>query len=535
MTAATAATAPPGPFDAIVIGSGISGLATAAALSFTGSRVLVLESHFQAGGFTHTFKRKNFEWDVGIHYLGTIHERADWYLQLTALTGGRIGFEPFGPVTDRISFPGLEVEMPRTYEEYAETLAGHFPKERDGIRGYLAEIARTRAGLRGYFTTSLLPRPLSRLARRTVVRGNHRAALTTTDGMMARFIRDEHLRDVLDAQWGNIGMPRRECSFLVHAAMLGYFLENGGFYPRGGSSVFARELGRTIEAAGGAIRLRAEVDRILVRRGRAAGVRLTDGEELLAPVVVSSVGLRNTYDRLLRDEAAAEGERLQVGRLGLAYEYMNLFFGLDVSPRTFGLGRENRWIYRDWDSGRDVFWNFADDEQAVGPKIIFLNSSSLRDPEFREGRDGYSLQVVFIGAQGAFDRWVHTKWKQRGDEYAAFKDLAGSRLLAALDRHFPGLAGHVVHTEVSSALSYSTFTSHAGGVPYGIAPVPERYASLSLRPQSPIKGLFLCGQDLVLPGVSAAFGSGMMCASLIRRRNVGRTLRLEGRRILGQR
>jgi all-trans-retinol 13,14-reductase len=531
----TAATAPSGPFDAIVIGSGISGLATAAALAFTGGRVLVLEGHFQPGGFTHTFKRENFEWDVGIHYLGNIHERADWYLQLMTLTGGRIGFESLGPVTDRISFPGLEIDMPPTYEEYEQNLADLFPGERDGVHRYFSEIARVRAGLRGYFAASLLPRALTRLARRTVVRGNHRAATTTTDRVMGRFIREEHLRDVLDAQWGNIGMPRRECSFLVHAAMLGFFLEGGGYYPRGGSSVFARELGRTIEEAGGAIRLRADVDRVLVRGGRAVGVRLMDGEELTAPVVVSSIGLKNTYDRLLRDEAAVDAERAEIRGLDLAYEYMNLFFGLDVSPRAFGIGRENHWIYREWDTGKDVFWNFADDEQALGPKIVFLNSSSLRDPEFREGRDGYSLQVVFIGTQGAFDRWGHTKWKERGDEYAAFKQLAGSRLIAALDRRFPGLAGHVAHAEVSSALSYRTFTSHAGGVPYGIAPVPRRYTSLSLRPHTPIKGLFLCGQDIVLPGVSAAFGSGMLCASLIRRRNISRLLRLKGREILGLR
>ncbi|MFO8074441.1 MAG: FAD-dependent oxidoreductase, partial [Polyangia bacterium] len=60
----------PGPWDTIVIGSGISGLCVAAELSRKGRRVLVLEQHFQPGGFTHVFGRGEFEWDVGIHYLG---------------------------------------------------------------------------------------------------------------------------------------------------------------------------------------------------------------------------------------------------------------------------------------------------------------------------------------------------------------------------------------------------------------------------------------------------------------------------------
>ena len=43
----------------------------AATLSkLAGQRVLVLERHYTAGGFTHTFRRPGYEWDVGVHYIG---------------------------------------------------------------------------------------------------------------------------------------------------------------------------------------------------------------------------------------------------------------------------------------------------------------------------------------------------------------------------------------------------------------------------------------------------------------------------------
>ena len=51
-------------FDAIIIGSGMGGLTTAALLALNGKRVLVLEKHFKIGGWTHTFRRDSFEWDV---------------------------------------------------------------------------------------------------------------------------------------------------------------------------------------------------------------------------------------------------------------------------------------------------------------------------------------------------------------------------------------------------------------------------------------------------------------------------------------
>jgi all-trans-retinol 13,14-reductase len=58
-------------WDAIVIGSGIGGLTAAVLLgAHAGKRVLVLERHYEAGGFTHTFHRPGYEWDVGLHYIG---------------------------------------------------------------------------------------------------------------------------------------------------------------------------------------------------------------------------------------------------------------------------------------------------------------------------------------------------------------------------------------------------------------------------------------------------------------------------------
>ena len=56
-------------YDTIIIGSGMGSLTSAAILAKEGQKVLVLERHYIAGGFTHVFKRKGFEWDVGIHYI----------------------------------------------------------------------------------------------------------------------------------------------------------------------------------------------------------------------------------------------------------------------------------------------------------------------------------------------------------------------------------------------------------------------------------------------------------------------------------
>ena len=64
-------------YDVIFIGSGMGTLTAASLLSqFANKKVLILEKHFQPGGFTHEFQRKQgkFHWDVGIHYIGDMQE-----------------------------------------------------------------------------------------------------------------------------------------------------------------------------------------------------------------------------------------------------------------------------------------------------------------------------------------------------------------------------------------------------------------------------------------------------------------------------
>ena len=90
-------------YDVIVIGSGIGGLANAALLSKLGRKVCVLEQHYTAGGFTHSYERNGYEWDVGVHYIGEM-QRAKSPLRriFDVITEGQLKWAPMDPVYDRI-------------------------------------------------------------------------------------------------------------------------------------------------------------------------------------------------------------------------------------------------------------------------------------------------------------------------------------------------------------------------------------------------------------------------------------------------
>lgn len=534
--------AKPGPWDTVIIGSGMGSMALATALAKTGDRVLILEQHYEAGGFTHTFRRKSkYEWDVGVHYMGDVQPRSNWYAPLIGMVG-ELSFSNWSDPVDILRFPDTEIHMPGTYAEYTEQLTELFPSERAGIEGYFEAIRDSRKQLSKFFTLSLLPNGLNRVLRSTLFKKATDYALSTTNDIMARHLKDERLKDILDAQWGNIGMPRDRCSFMSHAAMIGLFLESGGYYPNGGGSVFARKFGEELIKHDSWIRTKARVREVIIRNGKAEGVILEDGEEILAKRVVSNIGAQETYNTFLRDQPNCAPNREAVNKIPHCYEYLNLFFGLDVSPAEVGIGPENYWIHNQWTSESginegtyDPFWRMDPNSPTQRtPPIQFINFSTIRDEHFGQwGHTGHSGQLISMATQAYFDKWLGSNWKKRTPEYNEVKEEIIGYMLEGMEKNFPGINKHITVTELATPLTYIHYSEHHRGVPYGLAPIPDRFQPGPLKPQTPVKNFFLVGQDLIMPGVSAAFASGLLTASWIRRKHMGKHFGNIGRQILG--
>jgi len=120
-------------FDAIIIGSGISGLNVGALLALNGNRVLILEKHFKIGGFTHTFPRDNYEWDVGIHYVGEVHKPWSMIQKLFDLVSdNELKWSQMDENYDRMIFPDRHYDFTSPKEQFIDSMIFNFPKEEFG-------------------------------------------------------------------------------------------------------------------------------------------------------------------------------------------------------------------------------------------------------------------------------------------------------------------------------------------------------------------------------------------------------------------
>lgn len=518
-------------WDAIVIGSGIGGLSVAATLAkLANKRVLVLERHYTAGGFTHTFRRPGYEWDVGIHYIGEVsHSRGMARRMFDFLTDGELEWADMGDVYDRIILGDRAYDFVKGRESFRAQLHGYFPGEEQAIDRYLDKVLTTVKKAQLFFAEKAMPPVLSRLVGGMMRRPVLKEATRTTRDVLEEITQNQELIGVLTGQFGDYGLVPAKSSFFIHAMVVAHYLR-GAAYPVGGSSRIAETILPAIERAGGEVVTNAEVHRVLIRDGKAIGVELFDGRAIRAPIVISDAGFINTFERLVPSDVAKEtGYASKAREIGASIGHVSLYVGLRGTTEELGLKKTNLWIYQDHQHEKN-FARFERDLRAPFP-VVYLSFPSAKDPDFDRRFPGHStIEAITLGRYEQFARWEDTSWKKRGPDYDELKDDLAERLLDTLYTHAPATRGKVEIAELSTPLSTRNFAAHPEGAIYGLAHSPERYRQRWLRPRTPIEGLYLTGADIVSAGLMGALMGGFICASAVLKGNaLGRVLEHEGR------
>lgn len=507
----------PTQWDAIVIGSGMGGLAAAAALSrHAHKRVLVLERHYTAGGYTHSFNRPGYCWDVGLHYVGDVlRPGSEVRAAFDYVTGGQLEWAAMPDVYDRFLIGGAVYEYPAGLERLRERLKRDFPSEEQAIDRYLAAVVAAQRSSGLYFAEKAIPRPIARLAGGWMRAPFLRWASRTTLEVLSELTRNRDLIGLLTAQWPDYGLPPSQSSFGIHAIVTSHYFD-GGAYPVGGASRIAEAAAAVIEKEGGQVAVCAEVEEILVEKGRAAGVRMSNGQEFRAPVVISNAGARNTFERLA---PMPEKARAELRQIPPSCSHLSLYVGLRHTARAVGVDGSQLWVYPSPDHDANLA-QFTRDPSARLP-AVFISSPSAKDPAHQQSHpDRTTLEVLTVAPYDWFARWEGTQWKRRGADYEAFKQELAGRMVAELERAVPGVAGKIDHAELSTPLTVRHFMNYGRGESYGLAATPARFRLRSLTPWTPIAGLYLSGQDVTSLGVAGALFGGLVAASAVVGRNL---------------
>jgi phytoene dehydrogenase-like protein len=516
----------------------MGGLVCAAYLATNGIRPLVLEQYDTIGGSTHVFRRRRrWEFDVGVHYLGDCGPGGNIPTVLHGLgLAGRIRFRPmdrdgFSTVHVREGSGTVSFRVPAGWDRYLERLIETFPDQERGIRRCVGILRRVAAQVEPFDAP---------VGVRALARFPFRAPLAMYWGMrpLAQLFDacglSATLRTVLGGEVGVYAAPPSRVPVGLHAAMLQHYVSDGAYYPEGGGQVIAAHLLDVIRGHGGDVRTHAKVDRILVERRRAVGVELADGERIMTPTVVSNADVKRTYLELLPREAVPWPVRLRARSYRMAIPIFCVYLGLDIDLTEL-MPNTNIWYHptNDHEALFAKAYRGTPDDAAFDDPPLYLTSATLKDPtNTHAAPPGHScLQLMtLVPPQYAF--WgvasgpgSGTKYRKLA-EYRAIKERITESLVAQAIRLLPGIAGHIVWQEGATPLTQERYTLTSDGACYGLELAWDQFGLLRPGPTTRVRGLYLTGASTrFCHGIMASMVGGVGTAGCVLGRDLRREIR----------
>ncbi|XP_067101014.1 inactive all-trans-retinol 13,14-reductase [Osmerus mordax] len=521
----------PKDLDVIVIGSGIGGLTVAATLAKVGKKVLVLEQHDQSGGCCHTYVEKGFEFDVGLHYIGQLHENSLLRIAFDQITEGQLEFVELDQHFDTIQI-GLGEEK-REYTiftgktEMEAHLKKQFPDDVAAIETFF-RIMKVSAKKTHYLATlKLIPKWLALFLVKTRIAHLFSPIFTlsgtgATD-LVSTLTSNKDLHVIFSYLF--YGVPPKDSSIVINALLIHHY-KRGAYYPRGGASEISYHIIPVIQKSGGNVLVRAPVTQILVNKeGAAYGVKVKKGQEeveVRAPVVISNCGIFTTFQKLLPPEISMKQDvqdRLDMMRHGRGS--FLVFSGFDATQEELGIVSTNFWLFKnnDMDTSMDEFFALSKEDAPENIPMMFITFPSAKDPESKKRHPGKSCMTILTMVKYEwFEEWKDTAVRKRGDEYHNYKMRYANQLFAWACTIFPKLREKLVFQDVATPLTNMHYLGAQRGAMYSAEHNLDRFHAEAVarnRCNTPVKNLYISGQDVFSCGIAGALHGGLLCASTV--------------------
>ena len=482
-------------------------------------KVLVLEKHYAGGGFTHTFKRKKFEWDVGAHYMGQVN-KPDSLLKkaFDYATNGKLIWEDVGEIYDQAIIEGTVYNFHKGLTNQINQMILYFPQEEKAIKAYYALIVKVSSAASSFFSEKTMPNWLSKSIGCFLKKRFLNYSKQTTEHVLNELTQNKKLITVLCAQCGNYGLTPKYSSFGIHALVVAHYID-GAAYPVGGSARIFKTMCSVIEEHNGIVAIKADVKNIIIKNNTAIGVKMQNGDELFAKNIISNAGAHNTFNKLILKEFQKNENTSTLNTLKPSVSHVCMYVGLNGSDKELNLPKYNMWIYENYTLDTSLALHL-NKKNSVSP-FFYISFPSAKDSSWQERHPGTAtIQVLASYPFEWIEDWENNQWQKRGEDYEKIKEDIKALFLEKLYQTLPQIKGRVEVCELSTPLSTKHFANYNKGEIYGLEHTPQRFQLKQLRPKTNYKNLYLTGQDIIAVGVCSALFSGVVTAVSILNRNL---------------
>ena len=224
---------------------------------------------------------------------------------------------------------------------------------------------------------------------------------------------------------------------------------------------------------GGELILNTTVGRVVIEKGRAAGVVFGDGTHIRAPVVVSNADAAQTFEQLVGAEHLPDRFMKRLRAMTPAISAFTVYAATTMDLRQLGLAHEI-FLSTCWDP--DETWQ----KLLCGePAELSIASPTLADPSLAPPGEQLLSVVAPMPYHGV-------AWSERKDEYV-------KRILGEIEELIPGIRDSLTFIEGATPMALERYSLNKDGALYGWENTPAQTLTKRLSNRTPIDGLYLSG------------------------------------------
>jgi len=368
----------------IVIGSGFGGLGAASRLLSAGHDVTVLEKRDKLGGRAYVYEKNGFKFDGGPTVITAPFMFDDIFEAAGKKREDYVEFVPCDPFYRIFDAEGNSFDYNNDHEFTLEEIRKRNP---DDVEGYEKFIKTTKAIFDKGFV-ELADQPFLKFTDMLKVAPDliKLQSYKTVYKYVEQFIDNEFLRRCFSFHPLLVGGNPFDTTSIY--AMIHYLeREWGVHYAMGGTGAIVNALEKLILEQGGTIQTEAEVEEILVDNGSAKGVRLKNGETIMADEVVSNADVAFTYKNLINPKHRKKYTDRKIENTKYSMSLFVIYFGTKKRYLDSGLAHHNIILGERYKGLlEDIFHkkNLADDFS------LYLHMPTITDPSMApEGCEGF--------------------------------------------------------------------------------------------------------------------------------------------------
>jgi phytoene dehydrogenase-like protein len=516
----------------IVIGAGINGLVAACYLAREGRAPLVLDRAGTLGGIASTAEfwpgfrasmvaplagpltpRVLADIDLATHGLEWLHSPVRAFLPSADGRGVVLPAEPEECATEIARLSPADAARYRDTHAALDQAAGFFVRLLESTPPAVDDLSGKEL-----FRAAMLGFRLRRLGKKNMLRVLRWLPMPAAD-LASEWFESEPLRAAVAARGVFAAMqgprsPGTAARLLFQVAPWGDVFAPVAV-PRGGMGALSEALAKAARAAGAQIRADVEVHRVVVKEGRAAGVALASGEEIAAPVVISTADPVRTLLGLVDASHLATSVLQRIRHYRIAGSVAIVHLALDSLPRFRGLPEAT--------SGAAP--------KALAGRIQIGHSIDTIERAFDDAKYGrlsaepyleVTIPTVLDPALAPEGKHVLTAWLQfapyalREENWQQRRDDVLDLTLRALENCAPGISSLVLGSRILTPVDLEdSFALTGGHVFQGDLAMDQMY---SMRPifgfcryRAPVPGLYFCGSG-THPGIGVTGAEALNAA-----------------------